>query len=96
MRSIIQTNDDRCFWCHMAMATETHHIFGGPNRRLSEEDGLKIRLCHACHEEAHSGKHSGEMQKKLHQLGQIQWEMRYGTEGHEREQFMARYGRNYL
>lgn len=96
MKSIIQTSDDRCFWCGVAIGTEWHHIFGAANRRISEEDGLKIRLCRSCHEEVHCGSRSADMQKKLHQLGQIKWEMTYGTPGQEREQFMARYGRNYL
>lgn len=96
MRSIIQTRDDRCFICQMAPGTEWHHLIpGNPQRRYSEEDGLKILLCHDCHERIHSSKGSGEL-LKLKQLGQIQWEMRYGTDGHEREQFMARYGRNWL
>lgn len=91
MKSIIQT-DDKCFLCHMAYGTDTHHIFGGPNRKLSEADGLKIRVCRACHTEIHEGKHSGELQKTLHQLGQLKWEDKYGS----REDFMKRYGRSWV
>ena len=91
MKSIIQT-DESCFLCHQAIGTEWHHIFSGPNRKFSEADGLKIRVCRSCHEAIHCGKHSGDLQKCLHKLGQVKWESTYGT----REQFMKRYGRNWL
>ena len=91
MRSIIQT-DDKCFLCHMAYGTDTHHIFGAANRKFSEEDGLKIRVCRTCHDAIHFSDRSGEIQQKLHQLGQMKWEDKYGS----REEFMKRYGRNWL
>lgn len=93
MRSIIQTDDDKCFICQMAFGSEEHHIFpGNPNRRHSEEDGLKIRVCRHCHEELHCGKKSGEMMDKLQRLGQEKYEAMIGT----REQFRERYGRSWL
>lgn len=96
MKSIIQ-QDAKCFYCRMAMATETHHIFGGPNRRFSDEDGLTVRLFRQCHDALHHDPNlSAPMQKALHQLGQQKWEATYGTEGKARDQFRARYGRNYL
>lgn len=92
MRSIIQTDTDKCFLCRNAFGTDWHHIFGGPNRKLSEKDGLKIRVCRACHEEIHEGRSSKRLMDSLHELGQVQYE----AHGHTREEFMARYGRNYL
>lgn len=38
MKSILQT-DDKCFICGRAFGTETHHCFGGANRRFSEKAG---------------------------------------------------------
>lgn len=94
MRSIIQTDDDRCFICQNAMGTQWHHIFGkNPQRKYSEADGLKIRVCAECHCKIHSDPDlSGPLQLKLHKLGQVKWESTYGT----REEFISRYGRNYL
>ena len=93
MRSILQTDDDKCFICRMAFGSETHHVFpGNPNRRHSDEDGLTIRVCRHCHEELHCGKHSGDMMDKLQRLGQEKYEALIGT----REQFRARYGRSWL
>lgn len=92
MKSIIQ-QDERCFYCGQAIGTETHHIFGGSNRKLSDQDGLTVRLCRQCHDELHNDPNrSAPMQKALHRLGQEQYE----ASGHTREEFLARYGRNYL
>jgi len=91
MHSIIQTDDDRCFLCRSAYGTDWHHIFGGPNRKLSEEDGLKIRVCRYCHEQIHEGKNSKALMTALHKLGQTKYEAT-----HSREEFMERYGRNWL
>lgn len=92
MASIIQINDDRCFLCQNAYGTEWHHVFGGPNRRLADADGLIIRVCRQCHEEIHEGENSAKLKKALHELGQTKYE----EAGHTREEFMKRYGRNYL
>lgn len=93
MRSIIQTDNELCFICKKAIGTETHHIFpGNPNRRHSEDDGLKIRICRRCHDELHFGKKSGEMMDKLQRLGQEKYEATIGT----RDEFIKRYGRNWL
>lgn len=102
MKSIVQTGDTKCFYCHMAIGAETHHIFGGPNRRLSDKDGLTVRLCRQCHDELHNDKNRSEpMQKALHELGQTKWEEHYGPGlalgGKDpRQEFLKRYGRNYL
>lgn len=102
MRSIIQTDNDKCFECRMAFGTEWHHVFGGqPNRAHSEDDGLKVRLCRHCHEEIHHGKNCKAMMEKYHKLGQTKWEAVYGPglqmAGKDpREEFRERYGRSWL
>lgn len=102
MRSVIQIDDDRCFVCQMAMGTEWHHLFPGvPNRKLSEQDGMKILVCRHCHDELHFGKKSGELMDKYQRLGQEKWEAFYGPglllQGKSpRDEFIHRYGRNWL
>ena len=92
MKSIMQ-QDDKCFVCGKAFGSDTHHIFGGPNRRLSEEDGLTVRLCRQCHDDVHfDAELSYPMQLALKQKGQEAYE----NAGHTREEFVKRYGRNYL
>lgn len=102
MKSIVQIDDDRCFVCRNAFGSQTHHIFpGNPNRRLSDQDGLFIRVCPECHDKLHCGKNSGELMDKYQRLGQEKWEAFYGpgliSKGkNPREEFIHRYGRNWL
>lgn len=92
MKSILQENE-RCYICHEAVGTEWHHIFPGrPNRRHSEEDGLKVLLCWNCHWKVHcDSQDSGRLMLKLKKEGQEAYE-----KTHTREEFMKRYGRSWL
>ena len=90
MKSIMQ-QDLKCYICQLAVATEEHHIFGASNRRHSEEDGLKVRLCRRCHEHLHFGKNGQKTLKALQQAGQSKFD-----ETRSREEFMERYGRSWL
>ena len=55
MKSIVQPDRTKCFLCSRNAQAEywgldEHHVYGGPNRKLSEEYGLKVYLCHhSCH-----------------------------------------------
>lgn len=79
---------------------QRHHIFGGANRALSDEDGLWVPLT----QEHHEGKMSVHMNKEIgtlmHIIGQLAWEKnRVATgisEEDARELFRKRYGRSYL
>ena len=58
MKSIIAGNEKgRCFLCGKYTRTESHHIFGGGFRKKSEYYGLKVELCHWCHNEPPNGAH---------------------------------------
>ena len=92
-----------CFLCGRTAYTERHHIFSGTaNRKLSEEDGLVVDLCHSCHNEPPNGVHfNKDNMHRLHVHGQRIWEMgkivNDGlTDEQAREAFIKRYGRNYL
>lgn len=93
----MQMDDRRCFICQRnrhAGGLERHHIFGGANRKLSEEYGLVVYLCHYCHNEppfgVHYNKKTAEM---LHQYGQ---EKAMREQGWDKETFREIFGRNYL
>ena len=54
--SLLQNKESRiCYLCARGgdygwkPVLEEHHIFGGPNRHLSEEYGLKVYICPECH-----------------------------------------------
>lgn len=101
MKSIIQTDGMSCYKCGAAIGTEWHHMIpGSPRRRYCEEDGLKIRLCHECHEFLHSSAGSRQL-LEYKRLGQTKWEESHRTlleaEGKDtREEFIKRYGRSWL
>lgn len=92
-RSIIST-ELKCYICGKRTCLEEHHIFGGANRKRSEKDGLKVLLCHDCHNEPPNGVHHNKgIKRQLQQIGQRAWMKHYEKTSDE---FLAAYGRNYL
>jgi len=74
---------------------ELHHIFSGPNRKLSEKYGLTVLLCgESCHrlgpKAAHRNKNTAQ---KLHEYGQKKY---MSEQSATVEQFISVFGRNYL
>lgn len=93
MKSILQGDEDRCYICGSHDWTETHHIYGGnPNRRISEENGFKVRLCHWCHNEPPHGVHHDRARDLwLKRMCQIKYEAE-----HSRKEFVSLIGKSYL
>lgn len=94
MRKSALTDDfDHCFICGQSGWIEMHHIFGGSNRKNSDADELIVPLCHYHHTETPNGvHHNKDNMNYLHKVGQTYYEEHIGT----REDFMKRYGKNYL
>lgn len=95
MKSIVTKHTDICYFCQKPKECEHHLIFGNGQRKLSEEDGLKIPLCHKHHNMGSVTEriHGNPMAEKLSKmLGQAIWEKHYG----DRESFRKRYGKSYL
>lgn len=96
MKSIIQ-DEQVCFLCGSTDRLQEHHIFGGnPNRKNSEEDGLKVYLCKFHHEGDERGNRNAvhfndELMQMLHEIGQAYYERT-----HTRDEFRKRYGRSWL
>ena len=91
--SILGSRKGCCYLCGKYGQTDEHHIFGGPNRMLSEQYGLKVDLCLECHR---FGKHAVHKDRavmdELHRQGQEAFESQVGS----RKEFMKIFGRNYL
>lgn len=86
-------SNDRCFVCGRRIGgIEVHHIFYGPNRHLSDEDGMMVHLC-KMHHTGSEGVHNGneELKRYLWRIGISAWLKYYGS----KEKFLERYGRNY-
>lgn len=74
------------------MPLQTHHIFGGPLREVSEHYGLKVHLCVYHHTAGTDAVHNNRTWDRiLKQEAQKAFEERYGH-----AQFMQVVGRNYL
>lgn len=115
MKSILQDKKSGCCYiCEhwrgddsIKRDLEEHHIFYGPNRRLSERYGLKVMLCryhhqgdiHGAHDAIHNNPDKTNDQR-LKAIAQQAWEKRFakalaGTEK-AHEEFRAVFGKNYI
>ena len=94
MDSIIQKNPSKCFICGSRHWLEWHHIFGGALRSKSERLGLKVRLCHYCHNEPPNGVHQNkEIRQKLQSFAQKKAMKHYGWSV---EDFRREFYKNYI
>lgn len=94
MDSILQKNTDRCFVCHSNIWLEWHHVFGGALRSKSERLGLKVRLCHYCHNEPPYGVHQNqELRQKMQAYAQGKAMAHYGW---DRERFIQEFYKSYI
>lgn len=95
-RSIIQDKKaGRCFLCGArGVPLEEHHVFGGGCRGLSEHFGLKVYLCHFCHNEPPKGVHfNREEREKLQKIAQETAMDHYGW---NKDDFIEIFGRNFV
>ena len=74
---------------------DQHHIFGGPNRKLSDRFGLTVYLCHHdCHIFGEKAVHRDpETAQRLHEYGQRK---AMEEQGWTVEQFRMVFGKNYI
>lgn len=92
-RSIMQEEKSKCYLCG-GRASEEHHVFGGANRKLSEKYGLKVYLCHFCHNEPPMGVHfNSDRMKRLKKEAEEKFIMYYNSSISE---FIRIFGKNYI
>ena len=96
--SIIQQRPGECYLCERLGIVrywtylERHHVFGGPDKKISEEYGFTVRLCVEHHREGPDGVHrNADMMRLLQRDVQRAYE-----KTHSREEFFQLMGRNYL
>lgn len=91
MKSIMQEDKSVCYLCDGG-ATEEHHVFGASNRKWSEKYGLKVYLCHWCHNEPPNGVHFNKDNRlRLQRTAQKIFDLTYPELS-----FRQIFGRNYL
>lgn len=95
MESIIST-ERRCHVCGRETGCEVHHVmYGVSNRSKADEDGLWVYLCPDCHRGCYGvhGYDGYDLNTSLKREAEKVWMKHYGKTV---EDFIARYGKNYL
>ena len=91
-KSIVQTDGSRCFVCGRMTDLECHHILGGTaNRKLSDQYGLTVMLCHEHHTGKNGAQYNRQLGDSMKRLAQIAFEARYSH-----EEWMNVFRKNYL
>jgi len=97
VQQIIMQSGKFCWVCGGApeYGLESHHIFGGANRKKSEKYGLKIWLCHNHHNENIPNDPGIHFNPRI--MDFVQRKAQRGFEEiYSRELFVKEFGRNYL
>ena len=98
--SILHDKKSRtCYLCIMLhdnwsehSTLQEHHVFSGPNRTNSEENGLKIYLCRDHHVYGSEAIHNNaRIRHEVQRMTQREFERQ-----HSHKEFMKIFGRNYL
>lgn len=94
MKSII-SNQKECFRCHSKINLHRHHtLYGTANRKKADKDGCWIYLCGKHHNLSNEGIHfDKQYDLKIKKMTEKAWCDYYGK---TKEDFLKRYGRNYL
>lgn len=91
-KSILRTEPGVCYICERHTDTALHHIFFGPKRKISDENGFVCFLCPDCHQYGlHAVHRHRQTDLALRAICQEVYERK-----HSRDEFMALIGRNYL
>ena len=94
MAKSIISEEKRCYICRSVRWLEVHHIFGAAERNASEQYGLKVYLCHYCHNEPPNGvHHNREIRRKLQAFAQKKAMDHYGWSV---DDFRSIFHKNYL
>ena len=92
-KSILQDNKE-CYICGGCKWLECHHVYGGANRKKSEQYGLKVWLCHNHHNEPPNGVHFNiQANHQLKATAQLKAMAHYGWSIND---FRSVFGKNYL
>lgn len=91
--SILQ-DEKKCYVCGQELGLHTHEVFFGKNRQKSIEDGCCVYLCGRHHNLSKEGVHlNHSLDLKLKKEMEKKWLETYDE---TIENFIERYGRNYI
>ena len=91
--SILQ-KERKCYVCGIDKNIHIHEVYFGKNRKKSIEDGCCVYLCGKHHNQSNEGVHFNSLlDLKLKQDMEYQWMYYYNK---SIEEFIKRYGKNYI
>lgn len=91
-RESIISNEKKCYFCGNANVLHKHHIFFGPNRKMSDKYGCWVYLCPHHHNMSSISVHKNrEADLILKRECQIKFELLHGH-----KLFMEKFGKNYI
>ena len=91
--SLIQ-DTKQCYVCGTTQNIHIHEVYFGKNRKKSIEDGCCVYLCGKHHNQSNDGVHfNSKLDNYLKQDMEIVWCRHYNK---TKEDFIKRYGRNYI
>lgn len=93
MAKSILKNDPVCFVCGNPYSVQKHHIYGGGNRSVSEDNGFWVYLCPRHHTRTIYSVHGDpdhRLDKELKAMCQSIYER-----DHTRDEFIRLIGRSY-
>jgi len=91
--SILQS-EKRCLVCNTTQNIHTHEVYFGKNRKKSIRDGCCVYLCGRHHNQSKHGVHfNRELNLSLKKTMETMWLKYYQK---SIDDFIKRYGRNYL
>ena len=85
----------QCYVCGAKTNLHLHHIMFGKNRKKADQDGLTVWLCYDHHEGTHGvhGKYGYKLDTRLKQIAEEIWIEHYKK---TKDDFIKRYGKNYI
>lgn len=90
-KSILQ-DKKCCYFCGRVTGLSAHHVFAGvANRKISEDYGLWVYLCHECHTGRIGAQYNKKRNLELKQAAQAAFEQE-----HTRKEWMQIIRKNYL
>ena len=94
MKKSILQRSEACYICGTTINLHLHHVFyGTANRKLSDADGCVIYLCLEHHTGNSGVHHNKQLDLTIKAKCQMQWEKTFNKTS---DDFIQRYGRNYL
>lgn len=96
MKSIVINQEiKQCAVCGTKDNLHLHHIMFGKNRKKADQDGLTVWLCYQHHEGTNGvhGKNGHKLDEDLKRYAEKKWLEYYNK---TKEDFIQRYGKNYL